>query len=83
MNRYEVNGYTRISKATARKIYNGGGAVWFCPVNLRPGSMWHPEWRIVNNPADPVTFEKHVDRFTFYTCIDAETGRYIVFYVKG
>lgn len=41
MKKYEYieNGYTfqRVSKKDARRAYNNGLVVIFCPVNLRPG----------------------------------------------
>lgn len=83
MRKFEIAGFSRISKAAARKLYNAGQIVYFCPVNLRPGTPWHCECAQQLNPVDPCTFENLVNTFMFYNCTDCETGKYIAFYVKG
>lgn len=90
MKKYEYieNGYTfqRVSKKDARRAYNNGLAVIFCPVNLRPGKPWKPEavicphsFEVVNDVITP--FEKRVNEFEYYNCINNETGRYTAFYI--
>lgn len=90
MRKYEYieNGYTfqRVSKKDARRAYNNGLAVIFCPVNLRPGKPWNPEavicphsFEVVNDVITP--FEKRVNEFEYYNCINNETGRYTAFYI--
>lgn len=39
---YVIDGvtYTRISKATARKLFEDGECVGICPVKLDPSSFW-------------------------------------------
>jgi hypothetical protein len=36
MCKFEIAGFSRISKAAARKMYNAGQIVYFCAVNMRP-----------------------------------------------
>lgn len=83
MRKFELNGFSRISKAEARRLYDAGQIVYFCPVNLRPGTPWHCETAQQFNPVDPCTFEQLVNTFMFYNCTDCETGKYIAFYEKG
>lgn len=76
----------RINKTTAKKLYNAGVDVCFCPSNLRPFSMWAPEF-VSNKTRDIETageadFDKLLNYFTFYNCINAETGRRVNFYIK-
>lgn len=84
----DKNGKTweRIDKKTARTAYNNGLTVLFCPVNLRPGKPWNPEavicphsFEVVNDVITP--FEKRVNEFEYYNCINNETGRYTAFYI--
>lgn len=83
MRKFVIIGFSRISKAKARKLYNAGQIVYFCPVNLRPGTPWHNECAQQLNSVDPYTFEQLVNAFTAYNCINSETGKYIAFYQKG
>lgn len=85
---YTENGYTfqRVSKKDARRVYNNGLAVIFCPVNLRPGKPWKPEAVICPHSFEVVngvitSFEKRVNDFEYYNCINNETGRYTAFYI--
>ena len=78
MKHYTIDGLERISKATARKLYNQGIPVYACPCKLRPGGPWSPE---VMFPTDAGrTFDQLVNAATFYNCTP-ETGKYLAFYV--
>jgi hypothetical protein len=79
MNKYTIDGYTRISKARARKMFNNGDPVYMCPVNLRPGRPWYPEICFYKTGEN---FEKSVFAFEFYNCINNETGKYTAFYIR-
>lgn len=83
MRKIEIAGFSRISKAAARKLYNAGQIVYFCAVNMRPGAPLNPECGVQLDPADPEPFENRVNAFEFYNCADCETGKYTAFYVKG
>ena len=82
MHKINIDGYSRISKAAARKLYDAGQAVYFCACNLRPGWPYNPECRVQLALTDPETFDNIVNAFTFYNCTGAETGKYPAFYVK-
>lgn len=83
MRKIEIAGFSRISKAAARKLYNAGQIVYFCAVNMRPGAPLNPECGVQLDPAYPEPFENRVNAFEFYNCADCETGKYTAFYVKG
>lgn len=82
MRKFEIAGFSRISKAAARKLYDAGQTVYFCAVNMRPGAPWNPECKVQFNQADLETFEQRVNAFEYYNC-SSETGKYTAFYVKG
>lgn len=82
MRKFEIAGFSRISKAAARKLYNAGQIVYFCAVNMRPGAPSNPEIAQRLDPANPEPFEKRVNAFEYYNCSN-ETGKYTAFYVKG
>lgn len=71
--------YKRISKAAARRRYDAGEPVYFCPVNLNPESPWGLLYGPIST-SEP--FEKHVNAFEWYNCTSNETGRYTAFYVR-
>lgn len=80
---FNVNGSTlkRIDKKRARKAYNNGLTVLFCPVNINPLSPWRlaiPEHKALDGQAE--TFEKLCNAFEYYNC-NNETGKYIAFYI--
>lgn len=79
MNHYTVNGFERVSKARARRLFSADVTpIFACPCNLRPGGMWRPE---VMLPTDTgASFDQLVNAATYYKCTP-ETGRYLAFYV--
>ncbi len=84
MNRYIIHDvvkktrYERITKVAARKLFNSGEKIYICACNLRPGSPWFPEIQVDNSICRD--FEKVVNDFTFYNCINNETGKYPSYY---
>ena len=81
MNRYTINGYTRIGKALARRLFSANATpIFACPCNLRPGAPWSPE---VMLPTDTGrTFDQLANAATYYKCTGRETGRYLSYYVS-
>lgn len=77
MRRIETAFYTRITKAAARRRYETGRTVYFCPVNLNPDSPWGLMWYPPNNE---LPFEQLCKEYTWYNC-DTERGRYPAFYI--
>ena len=75
-----INGYKRIGKRTAKKLYEMGKPVLFCPVNLRPGGMWGIGCTVIKKEGR--TFEQDVTEFEFYNCNNNEAGYYTAFYIK-
>ena len=82
---FTKNGFTfkRINKAQAKRAYNNGLTVLFCPVNMRPFTPWHLEIDVNKSfeGYNGVSFEKAVNAFEYYNCTDNETGRYTAFYI--
>ncbi len=88
------NGYKRISKPAARKIYNDGGVIRLVPCNIRPVNYWDyyadaqkDQFTQVDYDGFNATvarnkeFETVVNAFTYYNC-NSETGKYPAFYIK-
>lgn len=77
--------FTRINKTTARKLYNAGLDVVFCPCNLRPFNRYGfgLDMRINKDDIsnDGRTFDTVVNYFEYYNCRDTETGKYTAFYM--
>ena len=95
MKQIEIGGYKRISKQKARKLYNSGKDIFLCPVNLNPAGIMgaikaiREEWyktEIVNGFFSVVprndSFECLCNSFSYYNCINSETGKYIAFYTR-
>ena len=96
MHKYSVtnNGKTweRITKKQARAAYNNGEDILFCPVNMRPFGMWNmgaqinisqdTDIGILDKWTKENSFDRAVNSFEFYNCINSETGRYTAFYLS-
>ncbi len=72
---------TKINKTAARKLWNEGKEFTIVPCNMRPehGVIVPAEWRKSTPYHD---FDQFIDRYTYYNCVNAETGRYPAYYVK-
>ena len=83
MNKISIGGFTRISKAAARKLYNENKAIYLCPVKLSPVNIWQGAMQVRKDCIDEYnrSFENVYNNFWYYNC-DNERGNYIAFYVK-
>jgi len=79
---FSYNGFKfkRITKKTAKACFRTGFDVVFCPVNLRPFTMYHFE-SVINAARVNDGFENVVNAFEYYNCINSETGKYTAFYI--
>ena len=81
----EMNGYKRIRKNEARRLYDDGATIYLLPCKVYPDDD-HP-WIKPNElkKRDEYTignlFDKHIDAFEYYNC-NAELGYYTAFYIK-
>ena len=80
MKQISLNGYSRITKHAAERLYKIGQPVLFCPVKMRPGGMWGIGCIITKK--EGTTFTKQLNAFEYYNCINNETGYYTAFYIK-
>ena len=86
MNNYTITSnagvtYTRVSKATARRLYNQGYCLYVVPVKVNPDNFWGIGCIIDNAAVDPEKeFQKVVNSFTWYNCNYNELGKYPAFY---
>ena len=92
MRRYVIDGWVRIDKRRARKLYDQGRPVLLCRVNMRPFGPWRMEYMAQKGTYAPIVndwetvvprskFDDVVNSFTYYNC-NAETGRFPAYYVK-
>lgn len=92
MNHITMNGYTRISKAEARKRFCAGKQILIVPCKCRPNDkFWGGSYITdVNHERevfclheeapDDFLFENIVGMFTYYNCQYNETGKYPAYY---
>ena len=79
MKQISINGYTRITKQTAERLYKIGQPVLFCPVKLIPGGAWGNGCIVTKQEGR--TFEQVLNAFEYYNC-SSSTGYYTAFYIK-
>ena len=84
--------YERVDRRTAKKAYIAGETIYLCASNLRPFTMWHAESSINRAArADYIQddtgagndFENMCNSFSYYNCVNAETGKRISFYMEA
>lgn len=84
--------WERVTKPTARKAYRAGAPVTICACNLRPFGFYNPQVEVSTQTAsEPETlesigagayFERLANAFTYYNCMNTETGKYPAFYIR-
>lgn len=80
---YVIDGvtYTRISKATARKLFENGECVGICPVKVNPESIWGGMCEFQKgHKFENWSFDDFVNNFIYYCCQMEETGKYPKFF---
>lgn len=75
----EESKWIRVTKPTAKRLYESGIRVNVVPCNFRPNNGWLSAYPIPEN----IDFDKFVRDFTIYNCINRETGKYPSFYVAN
>jgi hypothetical protein len=83
MNKYNFKTLERISKTTARKLYDAGNEVLFIPCKLNPENNFYNlgMWQRNDLWGQYETFEKLCNAFEYYNC-NNEAGSYTAFYIK-
>lgn len=87
MNRYiAMDGdirYRRVGKAHARKAWNAGQDVVFCPQRLYPFGGWRPSMLANRSGFAGRTFDDVVYEFESYNCNLNETGYCASYFVRA
>ena len=90
----EINGFTRVNKTKAKKLYNEGKKIYIIPCKVYPdfNGMWIKPFELQYTEemkqkdaeypdlAFQNTFDSRVNSFEFYNC-NSELGNYTAFYV--
>lgn len=82
MIKIEYNGYKRINKAMARRLFNNGTPVYILPCKVRLDNAWFKPAMINRNNLDNESFEKIINAFEYYNCSYNELGKYASYYLK-
>lgn len=81
----------QISKIKACKLFLSGKTVTICAANMRPYTECCYEFdlqracyetMVIDETGMKNMFDDRVASYTYYNCINTETGKYPVFYVK-
>ena len=84
MNAYTFKKYgktwRRVTKKAAERLYNDGQYIIIAACNLRPDICGMIEHKATPEAEYNDRFNSIVAAFTWYNCINAETGRYLAFY---
>lgn len=90
MNQITIKGWKRVSKRTARKLYDEGQTIRLCPHKINPCNEYYPmsfdmsindKWDV--EPFEwEKTFDARTNQFEWYNCQYNETGKYAAYYVR-
>lgn len=79
MRNFNFDGFERVNKTVARRLYNHGMTIYVCAVNVNPnGALGAIP---VNNKDGFSSFDGMVNGAEYYNC-NAECGRYLAYYLK-
>ena len=70
--------FVRVNKATAKRFFSRGVAIWLQSNKLGFCSMWHDP-AIIHQAGGE--FEKQLNQYIYYNC-NAEIGRYPHYYIN-
>lgn len=83
MNKFSENGFSRVQKRTAKKLYEQGVTVYLSPCKMSPASIWQPAMPISQqDEMGDSSFDIRINAFEYYNCGDGERGNYAAFYVR-
>lgn len=80
MNHISIDGYTRVSKRKARRLFMEGVEILVLPCKVNPANVWEMTARMSNSSIED--FEKWLNEYSYYSCNYNELGRYPAFYIK-
>lgn len=76
-----VGGLKQINKTVAKKLFSEGVTVYLHPCNMAFTNKWGTPCPINKNREEGNEFDKIVDSFEMYNCIQ-ELGKYANFFIK-
>ena len=82
MNQVRVNGYVRISKQKARRLYDNGENIYLLPCKVSPASEWIRPYQANDYLEYQRSFDRVLASFEYYNCQYNELGKYPAFYIK-
>lgn len=76
--------WVQVQKRTAKKLFEAGEELVFCPCKMRPFGPWNCGFLIEANryKTEEISFEECVANFEYYNT-SAEQGHYTTFYKKA
>lgn len=72
--------WVQVQKRTAKKLFDQGQELVFCPCKMYPFGFWNCGIKIAKTEQNE-SFERICSGFEYYNCT-SETGNYITFYTK-
>jgi hypothetical protein len=70
----------RIDKRKARNLFDKGVEIYLVPSNFKPFNAWFgPMVASLNNCFN---FDQLANNYTYYNCINSETGYFPAFYIN-
>ena len=76
--------WVQVQKRTAKRLFEQGEDLVFCPCNFHPFGFWSPGVLIEAGryKAEDISFNSCVANFEYYNC-SSEAGLYTTFYKKA
>ena len=80
MKHYVINGYKRVSKSEARKLYDDGKTICVVPCYIRPKNQ-QGMYAMINKYDEDTNFDDIINAYEIYNCINKAVGTYAAFYI--
>lgn len=84
MNKVNIDGYRRVQKRTAERLYKEGETIYLLPVNMRPTNYWQRPFAIRKDDHAPPysTFSHRINAYAYYHCQTKAQGYYPAYYIR-
>lgn len=79
MRHIACNGFKRISKIAAKRMFEAGEDIYLLPCNVAPGSVYILPAMLCKDNSQ--SFSNSVNAFEIYNC-NTEVGKYAAYYIQ-
>ena len=80
-NNYNDGTFKKVTKTTAKKLFNAGITIYLLPCKANINSIWFSPYPFNIKQCENMDFQTIVNSFEYYNC-NNEIGKYTAFYTE-